>query len=357
MQDTMSTLRSTFAAEIQQVDRALASYLGKFAQPPSHYEMIRYHLGLQPNGDGEAESSLHARGKRLRAIVCLLIGRSMGAKGDVLTTLMLASELLHNASLVHDDIQDSEPMRWGRPTAWMKFGIDQAINVGDAMVGMAFDLLLKLRHQGVSSAVAIETTDRYVNAYLRMAEGQHSDMVGARADMTRTEYLDMIERKTAAPLECFAAATALVAGSAPEMERSFGQFGLGFGMLYQVCDDIRAIWGDPLETGKKSRRDIELRKPSLPLVIGMERASSRLKALIAAPKGSPLLTEAEVGEVTSELANAEVFSACREIADRYRDETLEHLYSALRGHPDGTTLKTLEMMVRLCAATAVPGEK
>jgi geranylgeranyl diphosphate synthase type I len=347
-------LREKFATQIDEVDEALARFLHQAREPATHYRLIRYHFGF--SGDDLQTRPQLPRGKRLRAILCMLIGRATGAPPRALTTLMLASEMLHNASLVHDDIQDADPVRWGRPTIWSGWGTAQAINVGDALVGMTFQLLLRLSNDGVPGDVVLSVLDAYVETYLRMAEGQHLDISHqGHLDLSVEQYFDVVRRKTAAALECFATASALIGTARADVRTAYREFGRAFGVLYQICDDTRAIWGEQADTGKLSLHDIVRRKTTLPLLIGVERGSVRLRHLLAANgDGRSTLSITEAEAIADELTSLGVREACADHVRHYRDAALAHLRQTEESSPEN---QMLAAMVKLCAEAAVSTER
>lgn len=343
------SIRAIFAQDIGAVDEALRVYLDRASDPHSHYGMIRYHLGfanesLQPVMDNPLR-----RGKRLRPIACLLICRALGAPAGAAEQVMVAAELMHAASLAHDDIEDEDPVRWGRPTLWSLFGAGQAINAGDALIGMTYQLLLDLPESGVSPDTALKVIRAFSQAHLRMCEGQHLDlMYRGRFDVSVDTYLDIISRKTAAALECIALAAALVAVHDPAVTGCYQRFGRAFGMLYQICDDIRAVWVEPQGKEKIAGNDVRWRKPTLPLLIGLQMGAPRLRALFSerSPDGALAADPAEIAE---ELRRLGVEESCRMRAASYRDEAITHLRNS-GGDPSAHGL--LEMMVRICAQSA-----
>lgn len=347
-----TSLHELFGEEIESFDQELRRFLEQRDDPQGHYGMVRYQLGFADEHFQSTVGPRQERGKRVRPLLCTLIGRATGVRGDVTRTLMIAAELLHSASLVHDDIEDSEPLRWGRPTLWSVVGIPQAINVGDALVGLSFEALLRLREQGVSSELAYGVIARFVRAYSRMTEGQYLDLsFQGRLELGVDAYLDLIARKTGAALECFAGATSSLAESGEAVERAYGRFGAAFGVLYQIADDIRGIWGELEETGKYASRDIVLRKLTLPLLVGAKEGSPKLRErLLVSREAKPTFTSEEAREISAELLSSGVDKVCAEIAMRYRDEAL--------GALEATEMRSneralLEAMVRKCA-TGLP---
>jgi geranylgeranyl diphosphate synthase type I len=232
-----------------------------------YYAMLEYHLGWA--------SSSATTGKRVRPLLCLLCAASAGGDWRQALPLGAALELIHNFSLIHDDIQDNSPLRRGRPTVWQKWGQAQAINAGDAMFTLAYLAPQRLLTLGVSPAVAMHALAELNFTCLELTQGQHLDMTfEQRPVVTAPEYLAMIEKKTAVLI---AASTFLGASltSAPAGRLDhYYAYGWNLGLAYQLQDDLLGIWGDPAVTGKSAASDLEQRKKSLPVVYGLEHSSS-----------------------------------------------------------------------------------
>lgn len=344
-------VRAKFASQMEEVDEVLSHFLDDSQDPAFHYALIRYHLGFCGEDLNPLSGKRLVRGKRLRAILCMLIGRAIGTPPGPLRTLMSASELLHSASLVHDDVQDGDHLRWGRPTIWSKWGSAQAINVGDAFIGLSFQQLLRLRDDGVSAELVVQVVHAYVQALVRMAEGQHLDIFYQGAlDVGVDAYLDMIARKTGAALEGFAEATAIIGGSRQQARAAYRAFGRSFGVLYQVCDDIHAVWGVEEQTGKRSLNDLVTRKMTLPLIIGAQLGSRKLRSLLGQSAAQcPTFTADEAVFIAGELSSLGVRAMCLEHARFYRDAALENL------HPMDSSSEEHRMlvaMVELCVDSA-----
>ncbi len=362
-------LREAFGSQIDEIDAALEAYLSRRIDPPAHYGMIRYHFGYANADLSPLTGPKLSRGKRMRAIFSLLVGRAVGADPKVLQTLMLASEMMHSASLVHDDVEDGDTVRWGRPTLWSLFGIEQAINVGDSLIGLTYDLLLELQSQGLAADRVLRVLKVFKDAHLKLTEGQHLDLSSGLAAARVRGYQGMIARKTAAACECATESAAIAGGGSPRIEEAFRAFGFAFGMMYQVCDDIRDVWGDPNDTGKDSGRDIYLRKRSFPLVYAAEIGPPWLTELLwlsndagkerrmHPPSGRRKpdeLTPQQVQMVRDELLRLGIAGRCREVARHYRDVAIESLRSTGLEAPE---LSMLENMTNLCAAMAGVAEE
>ena len=190
----------------------------------------------------------------------------------------VAIELVHNFSLVHDDIIDGDLERRHRPTVWAEYGIGQAIITGDALVTLALQLLLE------------EPTPPRVNAALRLAEatqemiaGQAEDMASEqRSVLSVEECLHMETGKTGALLSCAASLGAVLAGAPAPSVDALADFGRHLGIAFQAVDDLLGIWGDPSVTGKPVGNDLRLHKKTLPVAVATANgAPEDLKTLLS----------------------------------------------------------------------------
>lgn len=304
--------------------------------PPLFYRMLHYHMGwVGPDGEpGQANG-----GKRIRPVLCLLACNASGGETDAARPPAAAVELIHNFSLLHDDIQDRSPLRRNRPTAWSIWGEAQAINAGDTLFTLAHLAIPRLaegRLTGETQARMLTIADE---TCLELTCGQHLDMLfEERDDVGVDEYLEMIRGKTAALLSAAARLGALAAGAGEDVQAHYAGFGRCLGMAFQVRDDILDIWGDPSLTGKEAAIDIRQRKKSLPVLYGLER-SAALRDLYASP--APF-DDAQVQQAVSLLGEAGARDYAESLAERYSDETLEHLDAA---QPQGEAGQALYALV------------
>ena len=229
-----------------------------------HYGMLRYHLGW---ADEALRPQNYPAGKRLRPMLCLIACEAVG--GDPVQALPAAAaiELLHNFSLIHDDIEDGDELRRHRPTLWKVWGAPQAINAGDAMFTLAFAAMQRLAGRGVSAPTTLEALAHFTRTCLELTEGQHLDMgFETRADVTVAEYMRMIQGKTAALVGASVAIGAIIGGATAAQIEALHRFGVASGLAFQIQDDILGIWGDPTITGKAAGNDLLRRKKSLPIL-------------------------------------------------------------------------------------------
>lgn len=242
-----------------------------FPGPPELGVMLRYHLGWVDEQGNPA--SVYA-GKQFRPLFLLLCAEAAGGDWRQALPAAAAVELVHNFSLIHDDIEDRSPLRRGRPTLWSIWGEASAINAGDAMFALAHRALLRLAECGVSSARVLRAVEMFEETNLELTRGQHSDMAfESRPEVSVEEYLEMVRGKTAALISLCARLGAWVAGCGDERVAQFAELGLSLGMAFQVRDDILGIWGEPEVTGKSAATDIVSRKKSLPVLYGLGRSS------------------------------------------------------------------------------------
>jgi geranylgeranyl diphosphate synthase type I len=232
--------------------------------------MMHYHMGW---AEASLEPADHPSGKRIRPLICLLTCMASGSDWRRAVPAGAALELLHNFTLIHDDIQDKSPTRRGRPTLWTIWGPEQAINSGDAMFALAHLAMTRLLEQGVPAPAVVRALRRLDETCIELTRGQYNDMrFEQEAVITVEEYLAMINGKTAALLSLSTELGALIAGKDEETVAHYAAFGRELGLAFQVRDDILGIWGDESLIGKSAATDIATRKKSLPVLYGLEQS-------------------------------------------------------------------------------------
>ncbi|MEX2314101.1 MAG: polyprenyl synthetase family protein [Thermomicrobiales bacterium] len=244
------------------------------------YDVLRYHLGFL---DERFEPERVNAGKRVRPRLCVLACQASGGDPSRAIHVAAAIELLHNFTLIHDDIQDQSEFRRHRRTIWDLWGTAQAINAGDAMFAIAHRALNRSIDAGVDPATVLELSNGLHDATLRIVEGQVLDLsFERRNDVQASDYLTMIGGKTGALTRCACWAGALIAGADRQQAAQFAEFGAALGIGFQLRDDILGVWGEPGDTGKSRADDIRRRKKSLPVLLLRERATAEEQALLDA---------------------------------------------------------------------------
>lgn len=235
--------------------------------------LIREHFALD---DPEAK-----RGKRLRPRILFTVAEIEGGEAEAAFPAAAALELLHNFSLVHDDIEDRDELRHGRPTLWARHGIPAALEAGNALCALSYLTLFDGSPQPRADGVVAMARSLY-HAHFRMCQGQAYDIgFETAAFVSFDEYVTMIEGKTAALFGAACELGALIAGVAPERAAAYGRVGRAYGLAFQIRDDILGTWGTTEQTGKPSGADIRRRKWSFPVVWALSGAPSADRDIVA----------------------------------------------------------------------------
>jgi geranylgeranyl diphosphate synthase type I len=249
-------------------------------KPDGLYQMVRYHFGWS---DEQGRPLPRALGKAIRPTLCLLACEATGGAWERALPAAAALELVHNFSLIHDDIQDGDQERHHRPTVWAQWGQAQAINAGDAAFALSGVAVQQLREQGFPDETVLHIWQLLNVATLRLVEGQYLDLTfEQRLDVTVEEYLGLIGRKTGALIETAAHIGALLGTNDSTFISHLRWYGQALGLAFQIGDDLLGIWGTPAETGKPVAADIRRRKKSLPIIYALQGASPWDKARLAA---------------------------------------------------------------------------
>jgi geranylgeranyl diphosphate synthase type I len=300
--------------------------------------MLRYHMGWIDAAFHPCEART---GKRVRPVLCLLACEACGGDWEQALPAAAAIELMHNFSLIHDDIEDRDKTRRGRPTVWSLWGEAQGINAGDTMFALAQLALLRLSERAVD-ATKVLTAARLLNdTCLNLTGGQYLDIgFESRANVSVAEYLAMIEGKTVALMACACETGALIATAPDAQLRHLRTFGHHLGVVFQIRDDVLGIWGDPTITGKPSGGDIAQRKKSLPILHGLEQ-SIELRALLA----QEMLSTANIHRAIHLLQETNSREYANQLAREHHEQALAALGQARPLDPAARALHELAQML------------
>ena len=281
--------------------------------PEPLWRPVAYHFGWV---DVAGATVVGHGGKGVRAALAILSAESAGSPPSVGVPGAVAVELIHNFSLVHDDVIDNDTERRHRPTVWALYGVPEALIAGDAMHTLAFQVLM-----AEPTGERFQATAELAEATAAMISGQRADMAfDERLDVSVAECSRMEGDKTGALLAYSAAVGAVLAGADANLVESLRRYGMELGLAFQAVDDLLGIWGDPAVTGKPAGNDLRERKKSLPVAVAMASDSTAREEL-AAVFDTAELTESDVAraadlveaaggrEATAELATSHMAAA------------------------------------------------
>lgn len=219
------------------------------------------------------EYIIQAGGKRLRPLILLLAAKSAQYQGKHHITLAAVIEFIHTATLLHDDVVDASTLRRGNPTANDVWGNEASVLVGDFLYSRAFEMMVKADSMPVMNVMA-QTTNA-------IAEGEVMQLLNAHvAETSETAYLDTIYRKTARLFESAAQLGGIIANANTEVTSALGVYGKHLGNAFQLIDDLLDYQASSDQMGKNTGDDLAEGKPTLPLIIAMQRGSDSQKSII-----------------------------------------------------------------------------
>lgn len=274
----------TAVAELVNVGPALRAAVERLE--PGTRAVAEYHFGWADADGRPSGSDAAGGGKGVRARLALLSARAAGAPAELGLPGAVAVELLHNFSLVHDDVMDGDVQRRHRRTVWAVFGVPAAILTGSALQALAIEVVLDPpTPTGAAAADLLSKTTRI------LIGGQYSDLAfERRTSVTVAECLDMAAGKTGALVVASAAVGAVLAGAGPRTVDALKAYGEHVGLAFQLEDDLLGIWGDPAVTGKPALADLRVRKKSLPVAAALAAggpAADRLRSWLGTPAPLP----------------------------------------------------------------------
>ncbi len=285
---------------------------------PALRRVVEYHWGwVDPDGVAIEDRP----GKALRPTLALLSAEAVGGEIEVALAGAAAVELVHDFTLLHDDVMDDDRERRGRPAAWTVFGIGQAICAGDAMSLLAQQVLLgdESAHRCEALTVLLESTQTVI-------AGQALDLsFEGRIDVSVADYLSMSGKKTGALLGCSASIGAILSGASANHVAALREFGEALGLAFQAVDDWLGIWGDPERVGKPPASDLRQRKASLPIVMAMASEEAPGHALREWMNSDEPVDEASIRRGVHWLDSLGTETATIELARREFNRAIESL--------------------------------
>ncbi len=264
-------------------------------------------------------------GKRLRPYLVIKSCQMLG--GSIRDTLPAgaAIEMIHNFTLVHDDIMDNDEMRHGVPTVHTKFGMPLAILAGDVLFSKAFEIISidNVRDKTTSSLLVA----KLAKACVDVCEGQVLDikMAEGKKIPTKSEYIKMVEKKTSALFEVSCAMGAICAKGNKKDISNLATFGKNLGVAFQITDDYIGVLGDPKVTKKPVGNDLREGKKSLPILLAIQKADKKSKKLILDVFGNPKATKKQINDAVDAMRSLEIEKDVRNEAMQYAEKAIKSL--------------------------------
>ena len=275
-----------------------------------------------------------AGGKRLRPLLALLAAKALDEADDQAITFAAVVEFIHTATLLHDDVVDISTLRRGRPTANAHFGNASSVLVGDFIYTRAFQLMVQLAN--------MELLDHMADTTNVIAEGEVLQLVRAgNPSVTEAQYLEVIERKTAALFGAACKGPAILKGHPAEMQQALENYGLHLGIAFQMVDDVLDYTGDPETTGKQVGDDLNEGKPTLPLIHTMTVGSDDDAALIKSALAEK--SSEQLDEVIAAVKRSRGIDYTQSQAQQHR----QHALTALNHLPDSPAKSALAALADL----------
>jgi len=275
-----------------------------------------------------------AGGKRLRPLLALLAAKALDEADDQAVTFAAVVEFIHTATLLHDDVVDISTLRRGRPTANAHFGNASSVLVGDFIYTRAFQLMVQLANMELLNHMA-DTTNV-------IAEGEVLQLVRAgNPSVTEAQYLEVIERKTAALFAAACKGPAILKGHPVEVQEAMENYGRHLGIAFQMIDDVLDYTGDPETTGKQVGDDLNEGKPTLPLIYTMSAGSDDDSTVIKSALSNK--SSEQLDEVIAAVKRSGGIDYTQDQAQMHRQYAL----SSLNHLPDSSATSALAALADL----------
>ncbi len=308
----------------------------------------RINSAINGKPDALYDAALHMisnGGKRLRPYMaiksCIMLG---GKKSDAVPAA-LAIEMIHNFTLVHDDIMDNDEIRHGIPTVHKKYGLPVAILAGDVLFSKAFETVACSKiPQKISSGL----TEKLAKACTDVCEGQMLDigMATAKKIPTRSQYIEMIRKKTSALFDAACSMGAISAGAPVKDIVKLGSFGNSLGIAFQITDDIIGAMGDSSVTKKPVGNDIREGKKSMPILVALERSNSTQRRAISKCFGNKHSTKSDLKAAVLAMRESGAEKESRDIAKKYARSAAGSLLAYSGSSSKGELIGLLDFILK-----------
>jgi len=283
-------------------------------------------------------------GKRLRPFMVIKSCEILGGTIKQALPAAAAIEMVHNFTLIHDDIMDNDEMRHGVPTTHTKFGIPIGILAGDVLFSKAFETIS--HDTKMPKGVRLGLVSNLAKACSEVCEGQALDIMMAQSKKIPTEkqYIEMIEKKTSALFAAACAMGAISANTKSQDVANLSSFGINLGVAFQIVDDLIGIIGDPKVTKKPVGNDLREGKKSLPILLAINKASGQKKQVILNAFGNSTIPKKELENAVKIISSMGIENTVRKKALQYSNAAKKSL-SSYKGSAKSELLSLLDFVV------------
>ncbi|WP_420544743.1 polyprenyl synthetase family protein [Nitrosopumilus sp.] len=301
----------------------------KTKQIEKNAKIVNRHLNLKLKGnpkklyDAAGHLIVHG-GKRLRPYMVFQSCKILGGRSSKAMPAASAVEMIHNFTLVHDDIMDNDEVRHGVPTVHKKFGMPLAILAGDVLFSKAYQVITQSK---LSSDAITELVSRLAKACVDVCEGQLLDikMADEKRIPTQAEYINMISKKTAALFDVSCAMGAICATRKNKDIRNLSTFGKNLGIAFQITDDLIGVMGDPKITKKPVGNDLREGKKSLPILMAIKSSKGKDKKTILNAFGNSKITRKDLNKAVEVIRSIGIEEKVRRQALSYASKAEKSL--------------------------------
>ncbi|MBT6469106.1 MAG: polyprenyl synthetase family protein, partial [Thaumarchaeota archaeon] len=263
-------------------------------------------------------------GKRLRPYMVIRSCQILGGKSSTAMIAASAVEMVHNFTLVHDDIMDNDEMRHGVPTVHKKYGMPLAILAGDVLFSKAFQIISDSK---LSASATTQLVSRLAKACVDICEGQLLDvkMAEEKKIPSQAEYITMIGKKTAALFDVSCAMGAICASNKSKDISNLSSFGRNLGIAFQITDDLIGVMGDPKVTKKPVGNDLREGKKSLPILMAIKLAKGNNKKIILKAFGNSKISKNDLNKAVEVIRSLGIEESVRNQAQKYSEKAEKSL--------------------------------
>ena len=299
---------------------------------PKNAKIVNRYLGVKLDGKPvdlyRASAHLIVNGgKRLRPYLVIKSCQMLGGSTQKAMPAAAAIEMIHNFTLVHDDIMDNDEMRHGVPTVHTRFGMPLAILAGDVLFSKAFETVSidNVPNEKISSRLV----SRLAQACVDVCEGQVLDikMAEGKKIPTKSEYITMVEKKTSALFEVSCAMGAICAGAKQSDIANLASFGRNLGVSFQITDDFIGVLGDPKVTKKPVGNDLREGKKSLPILMAIRKADPKSRKIILKVFGNSRAAKKDIISAVDVMRSLDIEEDVRKEAMSYAERAKRSLSS------------------------------